>query len=72
MMRDVAPDPHWQKAANRYCGPAYRVPLSHQRCVAKADWRPEVRAQPQRSVLGPCDPLLKPKGRESKITIGPY
>ena len=24
VMRDVAPNLRWQKAANRYCGPAYR------------------------------------------------
>ena len=52
VMRDVAPNPHWQKAANRYCGPAYRFSFNRQRCVPRTDWRPVVRPRPQRSGFG--------------------
>ena len=51
-MRDVAPNPRWQKAANRYCGPAYRFSFKRQRCVARTDWRPVVRPRPRRSGFG--------------------
>lgn len=52
VMRDVAPNPRWQKAANRYCGPAYRFSFKRQRCVARTDWRPVVRPRPRRSGFG--------------------
>lgn len=52
VMRDVAPNPRWQKAANRYCGPAYRFSFKRQRCVARTDWRPVVRPRPRHSGFG--------------------
>lgn len=52
VMRDVAPNPRWQRAANRYCGPAYRFSFKRQRCVTRNDWRPVVRPRPQRSGFG--------------------